>query len=174
MREVTGRERVALFAGGGIILAILLVVGVVEPYRGAVSRLDSRIETRSRQLESVRALHDEARLLRARLEKNLSHIDRNGGVSHLATLESTVLKVAGRENLAHMKPQPSEIKGEFRETSVEMKLEKVDLGQIVRLLQEIEKGKPPFAVKRMRLSRRYDETSLMDAVVTVSSYGKTP
>lgn len=171
-RELTRREKAVLSIGAALSLILLILFGVIEPYRSAMGRLDVRIASRKAQLATLRAMHAEGVRLKRELDTVTKRLDRGGDASLLSTLEGLVTKVARKENLLYMKPQPAGQQGEYRETAVELKIEKVDLAQILRFLSEVEGATTPFVVKRMQISRRYDETRLLDAVMIVSTYRK--
>ena len=86
-------------------------------------------------------------------------------------IEATEAQVASKENLVYMRPQPSVDQNEFREESVEIKLEKIRLDQLVQLLYEIESANAFLKVKTLRVKTRFDNKSELDAVMTISSMG---
>ena len=83
-------------------------------------------------------------------------------------------RCTGRENLASMRPQPPAAVGEFREESVEVRLERVRLGQLVQLLFALDSAEAYLKVKELRIKSRFDDRSLLDAVLTVASYRRNP
>ncbi len=75
-----------------------------------------------------------------------------------------------RDRLVSLRPHQGSTQGEFREESVEIKLERLTLEQLVRLLYGLERGKAALQVKNMRLKTRFDDRSRFDATVFVSRF----
>jgi general secretion pathway protein M len=71
-----------------------------------------------------------------------------------------------------MRPQPSSVQDTVRENSVEIKLEKIRLDQLIRLLYAIDSTDACLQVKNLRVKTRFDDRTLLDAVLTISSYGR--
>jgi general secretion pathway protein M len=69
-----------------------------------------------------------------------------------------------------MRPQPVAVKDEFKEESVEIKLEKIALDQLVRILYQIDTADAFLQVKNLRLKIRFDNKAQLDAVLTISAY----
>ncbi|MCK4506901.1 MAG: type II secretion system protein M, partial [Desulfuromonadales bacterium] len=64
IKELNQRERYVL-AGGAVVLGLLLIIfAVVLPYGTAIERLDKSISSRQRQLEEVRQLQADYRVLK--------------------------------------------------------------------------------------------------------------
>ena len=81
--------------------------------------------------------------------------------------------MASKENLVYMRPQPASTQDGYREDSVEIKLEKIRLDQLVRLLYDIQNADAFLQVKNMRVKTRFDNRTLLDVVLTVSAYGRS-
>ncbi len=171
--QLSQRDRLALAVGGVVVLAALIWAGVISPYQGALERLDARIASRQTQMKDVEALRQEF----LQLQRQLSEADRrlaaSSSFSLFSFVEGLAIRVASKENLIQMRPQPPVTQEDIREESVEIRLEKVRLEQLVRLLHELQKAEAVLQVKSLRLKTRFDDRSLLDAVVTIASYGRT-
>jgi general secretion pathway protein M len=64
---------------------------------------------------------------------------------------------------------PTEAEG-LREESVEVNLARIDLSRLAHLLQSLERGAGVVKVRRIRVSTRADDPSLVDATLVVSTY----
>jgi len=71
-----------------------------------------------------------------------------------------------------MKPTVVPIGENYRESSIEVKIEKVVLEQIMHYLHMIESSDFPLKIKILQLKNRFDDAGLMDASVVVSFYEK--
>jgi general secretion pathway protein M len=165
------RDRTALIVGGIVVLAAVSVFGLVLPYRGAMDRLDSRIATRQKQVREVQALQQEYRGLQRQLAQAQKRLASSGGFSLFSFIESQAAQVATKENLVYMRPQQSAAREGYQEESVEIKLEKLRLDQLVRFLYGIESAEAYLQVKNLRVRTRFDDRSLLDATMTISSFG---
>ena len=168
-KELSQRERLFL-AGGGIALTVLIVLaGVVLPYQAAMSRMNSEIEHFQEQLQEVKHLRQEYLQLKkqaSRLQRDL----RRGEISApLTFLEETAVSVAGRESLVLMRPLPTTTQGSLQVESIEFKMERIDLGQALRILKAMDSAKPPMRVDKLFLKQRFDDTGMLDMSVTTSA-----
>jgi len=166
------REQLFLL-GGGIILVVLLVyVGVVAPYRNSIQRLETRITARERQLQEVRALQQEFNQLKQQTAEVEQRAGQEGRFSLIAFLEEKALAIATRDNLVYLRPQPKVQLEGLNEESLEIKLEKIRLDQLVELLYATETADTLLKVKSLRSKARFDDPTLLDVVLVIAAYGK--
>ncbi|ALC15355.1 type II secretion system protein GspM [Desulfuromonas soudanensis] len=168
--NLSPRDRNALIIGLAAVLIAVFYLGIVSPYQSAIARLDSQIASRQRQLQEVQVLRQ--RYLS--LQGALTQAERRGGSNRTFSLfsfvENLTGQIASRENLVYMRPQPVAVKDEFKEESVEIKLEKIALDQLVRILYQIDTADAFLQVKNLRLKVRFDNKAQFDAVLTISAY----
>jgi general secretion pathway protein M len=172
--QLSQRERWALIVGAIVILVTILYLGVISPYLNALNLLDTRIAARQRQVQEVQAL----RLEYLRLQRQLSDSEArmakgSAGFSLFSFVEAVTVQVATKENLVYMRPQPPSTQGDFREESVEIRLDRIRLDQLVRLLYSIESADAYLQVKNLRVRTRFDNRTQLDVVLTISSYGRS-
>ncbi len=167
------RERIALGIGALVVLVTLVFFGIVSPYRESLDLLDRKIASRQKQVREVQALRGQYLALQQKLNEAEKRLARGESFSLFSFVESLATRVASKENLVYMRPQPSSVKEGFREDSVEIKLDKIRLNQLVQLLYELETTDAVLQVKNLRLKTRFEDRTLLDAVLTVSSYGRS-
>ena len=170
--QMTQRERIVLIAGGLFVLATLVYFGLISPYRTAMTGLDRKIASRQQQLVDMEDLRQQYLELKQNLAAFQKQLDQESAFSMFSFIEGLAVQQVGRENLVYMRPQPPAEKDGFREESVEVKLERVDLPQLVQLLYEMESAEMPLQVKSLRIKTRFDDPHQLDTVMTVASYGK--
>lgn len=170
--QLSKRDRIALILGGVVVLATLISIGIVEPYISGLAALDARIAAKQRQLDEIRDLRREYLVLQQQLGEAERKLSGNSEFSLFSFVEGLTGRIAGKENLVYMRPQPPAVREGLREESVEVKLEKIDLDQTVRLLYEIETAEAFLPVKNLRIRTRFDDRSRFDAVLTISGYGR--
>jgi len=171
LSQLSRRDRTALIIGGIVVLITLVVFGLILPYQGAISRLDSRIAARQKQVREVHDLQQEYRVLQRQLSEAQNRLSRSRGFSLFSFIESQTAQVATKENLIYMRPQQTATREGTQEESVEIKLEKLNLNQLVRFLYGIESADAYLQVKNMRVRTRFDNPSLLDTTMTISAFG---
>lgn len=171
--QINPRERLALIVGGLVVLVTLVVLGVILPYRAALDRLDTRIASRQQQAQEILELRQEYLLLQRQLAEAETRAAKSRDFSLFSFIETAAGQVAGKENLVYMRPQAGASQDGIREEAVEVKLEKVKLDQLVRFLYAVESTDAPLQVKSLRVRTRFDDRSQLDAVMTISMYGRS-
>lgn len=172
LANLSNRDRMTLAVGGSIALVLLLVFGIIAPYRDSLTRLDGRIDSRRQQLAEVEQLKLEYQSMQRQAAEVEAQLARSGGFSLFSFVESAAGQIAGKENLTYMRPQPGATQDGVREESVEIRVEKVRLEQVVRLLHAVESADALVRVKSLRLKNRFDDKSKLDAVLTISAFGR--
>lgn len=170
--QINPRERLVLIVGAVFVLATLIYLGIVSPYQKAMRRLDARIVSQQKQVRQIQDLRQEYLELQQQLAEAETRLDKGQGFSLFTFVETTAAREAGREKLVYMRPQTGSTQEGFREESVEIKLEKVRLDQLVRFLYDFESADAALQIKNLRIRARFDDKSLLDAVLTVSMYGR--
>jgi general secretion pathway protein M len=161
------RERLFVFAGGILLLLVLLYVVLLMPYRKALNTLDNQITSRSLQLQEVNRLRADYLALQEEVSQVERLLDRQRNFSALTFVENVVDRTAGRQNLVSMRPQPTVTNNQFAFESVEVKLEKLALRQVLELLWAVENADLPVHVKNLYLKQRFDNRSQIDATMTI-------
>ncbi|MGK2907678.1 MAG: type II secretion system protein GspM [Desulfuromonadales bacterium] len=165
--QLNQRERVFAIAGGISLILALLYFAILMPYRSTMTKLDSRIEVRSQQLQEVKSLRAQYLALQQQISQVEKLVKNSQDFSALTFIENLVQQTAGRENLLSMRPQAPQTQGEFIADSVEIKLEKLTLKQVLELLWGVEKASTPMQVDNLFLKQRFDDRSLLDATMTI-------
>jgi general secretion pathway protein M len=167
--QLNQRERIFVTVGG-IALALALLYGaILMPYRNALTRLGSQIEGRGRQLQEVQTLRAQYLALQHEAAQVERLLDKRQDFSALTFIENLVVTTAGRENLVSMRPQAPVSRNQFTIESVEIKLEKLTLRQILELLWGVERATAPMQISNLYLKKRFDDRSLLDASMTVTA-----
>ncbi|OEU61441.1 MAG: hypothetical protein BA870_01330 [Desulfuromonadales bacterium C00003094] len=171
--QLNQRERLTLLAGALIVAVLLFIFGVVAPYRASLKRLDTKIASKQRQLIQVRQLGQEYKQLQQQLAASERRLASGRDFSLLSFVEATSIRLAGRDSLVSMRPQPTATMEGFREEAIEVKLEKIQLNQLVQLLFVADTAPAPMLVKALRIKPRFDDRNLLDVVITFASYRRS-
>lgn len=171
--QLSQRDRIALLVGAVAVLLALLFFAVISPFQGALQRLDARIATRQKQLVEVQDLQRRYQLLQRVLAQAEQRIAQGDQLTLTSFLEDLVKRYATQDNLVGMRPQPASAQGDLRQETVEVRLEKVRLGQVVQLLNAIDGAPGYLKVQNLRLKTRFDDRSQLDATFTVAAYRRS-
>lgn len=168
LANLSSRERTLVAAAGGLFLALVLVLGVVNPLISASSRASSRVEAAEEELRAVQLLrsrYDEVHARMASVEERI----RSGPRGEIfTTLES--LARASAVTVDSMEPRTSPANDDYRETKVQVILRGVTLAQTVNYLQRIESAPQLLSIKSLRIRTRSDKPELLDVTFMVSSF----
>jgi general secretion pathway protein M len=167
--QLNPRERLFVFIGAVLLVLVLLYLLILAPYRNALSRLDNQTAVRSRQLQEVQVLRADYLALQQDVSQIERQLENSRGFSALTFVENIVGKAAGRDNLVSMRPQPPVTTNQFTIESVEVKLEKLALRQVLELLWSVENAATPMQVKNLLLKQRFDDRSQLDATMTITA-----
>lgn len=163
------REKIFVGAGAVIVFVTLLYVAVVAPYRNQMSGLDKKISLRQKQAVEMVALKEEILELQERLREAETKVSRTVNFSLFSFVEQKVQEAAGKENLVFMRPKPAAQQGDFEETSLEVKLEKISLEQVTRLIYAIEAADVSINIKSLQLRNRMPNAALLDVTMDIST-----
>jgi len=171
--QLNQRERIFVTVGGIALALALLYLAVLMPYRGALTRLDKQITARSQQLQEVKSLRAQYLAMQQQILQVEMRVKNSENFSALTFIENLVERTAGRENLVSMRPQSPMTQNEFTIDSVEVKLEKLSLRQVLELLWGVESATTPMQVRNLYLKQRFDDHSLLDASMTITALRKS-
>ena len=156
------RDRQILILGGIVAGVILLYLLVLRPFTNAVDSLDARIHERRADLVEAKQLASQIKQLRALLPQGAANVNL------LSYLETLTRQANMKENIEYMKPGAGVQRGSVKRNSVELKLVKVNLKQLINLLFQIERGgKYPLIIDEIHIKKRYDTPDLMDVSLEV-------
>jgi hypothetical protein len=166
------RDRLALVFGS-VVVALLLLGGGVIAASTMLKRLDRTIATRSQAMRDIGQLRGEAQILQQQLRQAEGKLSQTAGVSLITVVEGLANRVGGQGNLSYLRPTASSAKDGLQTETMELKLERQSLQQVLRLLWEIENNpSAPMGIVSLRLQRRFDDHALLDATMTMTAYRK--
>jgi general secretion pathway protein M len=170
IKSLNPRERLIVSAGAVVLLLILVWFALLNPYFTAMSNLDRRIAAQQRNLGKVQQMQQQLQQLKQQLATANSR--RQGNKPLFSQVERFAEQTGVREQLLSMRPQPATMQGDFRQQLVEIRLEKLSLGQLVKLLHMIEYRSGGVQVKSLRVKPRFDNRSELDVNMVLMSLGK--
>jgi len=158
----------AVFVGSALVYALIL-----NPLMEKERRFIQMAEATQQDL----ALFNEFALEYRSLRSSLAEVERkvasaSSEMSLLAAMESNARKLGLADRIASMKPFSSELESGMVQSSVEMRVEKVDLSGLVRFIEAIETGPDMAMTTRLRIKARFDDPELLDTTLLVTKLEK--
>jgi len=149
-------------------LALLGLVWAYSGYQQSLTRLERQTRGAITELAEFEATLADYRQLEAQLKsQQLAGGDRSE-VSLISTVETATQQIGARSQLIYVRPQPDKARDGLVEEGVEIKLEKLKLGQLVELLYQFEKSQGQMRVSQLRSRTRFESPDLLDAVMILS------
>ena len=169
--QLAKREKYLIALAVAVVVSALVIQLVIMPFWEKRERFQNSVVVKQNNLQQIAALRQEYLLLQQNsdtLAQRLAVRPKN------FTLFSFLEKAAGdagvKDNIKSMKPSASTGKGPFKESLVEMKLERITLGQMVGYLKLIESPVNLVSVKRISIQSNKKETQFLDVVLQVLTF----
>jgi general secretion pathway protein M len=170
LRRLSPRER-GLVIGAFLFISVVIAYGlIIDPlvssqrlYRSMTrGTLDDLVEFRG-----LAAKYRETESSLRNLERRLTAAKSSSSL--LAAMEADARKLGLADRIASMKPFTNDLDSGMVQNSVEMRIEKINLGELVGFLETV--GKSGIMVKtgRLRIKTRFDDPELLDATILVTS-----
>ncbi|MGH7781095.1 MAG: type II secretion system protein GspM [Candidatus Binataceae bacterium] len=172
-QKLESRERTLLQIGTALVAIFLLYNIIYTPIVDFSSGLDQRIVEREHDLTSVRHLAANYAAVKAELESaEHSTVPRNKDFSLFSVVESSFTKSVGRDKITSITPaDDKKLSDGLVQYSVVLKLENVNLKQIVDALYSVRTLPVPVGVANLRIQRRTPDTHSYDVDITCVALG---
>ena len=170
LQRLSARER-SLVSGTAVFVAAALLYGFVfGPVLENRTRWQSMAARKAEELERFRELSRRYVDLDSTLSDSQRRISaRAGGGSLLAQMEAAARKLGLGDRITSMKPATAQLDSGIEETSVELKMEKMDLKGLVEFLAEVEAEGEAIKTGKLRVKKRFDDPQLLDVTLLVSA-----
>jgi len=169
--QLAKREKYLIFLAVIVIFLALVIELAVMPFVEKRDQYATNVKTKQVNLQEMVQLRQEYLALQQDAD---TLAQRLAGRQKSFTLFSYLEKAAGeagvKEKIKYMKPSASSGKGPFKESLVEMKLEKITLRQMVGYLKLIESPAMLVSIKRISVQSNKKETQYLDAILQVLTF----
>ncbi len=167
------RDQTALIIGGIGLLLFLCVQFGVYPLYEKKQRLERVLITKQKNLVQMKEMQAQlAQLSSLGNDLILKLEKRNKNFSLFSFLEERAGKIGIKNKIAYMKPSDS-VNGEsYRQVLVEMKLQAINLNQLVSFLKEIEQPQKLVALQRISIQENKRNRATLDVIMQVVSVAK--
>ena len=172
-KHLAPRERTMLMIGGLITAISLLFVLAVDPLLATLDRLDRQAAKKHKESGELAVLAQEYAAKHARLTKAESRMPAaDSGFSLLAFMEDAATTAHIRDRIAGMQPQMQVLAQGYQETAVDLRLEGVQLPEILALLRDLEQAPYDLHIRHFQVRPKFDNPMNLDATIRVLSYVK--
>ncbi len=153
--RINRRELTLILAGGIIVLSVFYYLFIVSPALARQKVLTKYIAKKESDLAAMRGLKtkwDAFKSDRGEAEKSLTN--RGKKFTLLSFLEGISREVGINQNIQYMKPLSASEKSEnLRAAGMEMKLEGIDMSQLVNFLYKLEYSGNLLKIKRTKIQK---------------------
>lgn len=172
-RHLAPRERMILSIGGAVLLACLLFLALIDPLLTKMDTLERKTVRKQKERSELALLAAEYAAKQARLtqrEQRLPPAESN--FSLLAFMEEAAMSAQLRDRIVGMQPQqPTTVQG-YQETAVDLRLDGVELPQLLALLVVLEQAPYDVQVRHIQIKPKYDNPVNLDASLRIVTYVK--
>jgi general secretion pathway protein M len=172
-RHLAARERMIVASGGAVLLAVLLFLVIVDPLLERIDKLERQTVRKSKERVELAALAGEYSAKQARIGKLEQRLPSGDGqFSLLAFMEEAASSVQIRDRIVGMQPQQGTLQHGYQETAVDLRLDGVQLPQLLALLVALEQAPYDVQVHHLQIKPKYDNPVNLDATLRIVSYAK--
>ncbi len=168
--KLSARERWLVFGAAVFVASALLFAVIVNPAMEKKQRYVRMAQDKRQDLVQFDKFATEYRSLQSSLaELKRKVASSSSDMSLLAAMESSARKLGLADKIASMKPFTSELESGMVQSSVEMRVEKIDLKGLVQFIEAIEGGPHMAVTTRLRIKARFDDPALLDTTLVVTT-----
>jgi len=169
------RDQTALTIGGIVVLLFVCIQFGVYPLYEKKQRLERVLITKQKNLAQMEEMQAQlAQLSSLGNDLILKLEKRNKNFSLFSFLEERAGKIGIKNKIAYMKPSDSvSVDNEsYRQVLVEMKLQAINLKQLVSFLKEIEQPQKLVALQRISIQENKRNKATLDVIMQVVSVAR--
>jgi general secretion pathway protein M len=168
--RLSAREQGNIAVAAALLLTVGFWLGVWEPTRDHLALLDRKVAAKRAEYREIQELAGRFARLKDRIEGIEVHMRRSRKFSILSYLEGLAKREQVKDRIVQMKPKGGESTRFYRENTVEIKMEKVRLTELVGYLFKVENSPELLRVKQVQARPRFDDPDLLDVKFQVSAY----
>ncbi len=173
-QKLESRERILVQIAAGLVGVFLIYNLIYMPIVDLSSGLQNKIVQRQQDLAEVRRLAATYAQLKAELASAERHtVPLGRDFSLFSVVEASLTKSVGRAKIGSITPgSDRKLTDGFTEYSVQLKLDNVNLAQLIDALYGITSLAMPIGVSNIRIQRRTQDTHSYDVDLTCVALAK--
>lgn len=173
-RQMSKRERTVVLAGGIVLGLSLPFVLIVDPLLDTLDRFERQEVRKQKELTQLAVLGQAYLPKQDRLAKSESRLPATDSRFSLLTfMEEAATTAHVRERITGMQPQVQSLAQGYEETAVDLRLESIQLPDLLALLVAIDQAPYDLHVRHLQIRPKFDNPVNIDATVRVLSYAKS-
>lgn len=163
------RERIFVYSAVIFIAVFSLVQFVIIPLSGQQARLAQKLAGEKEKLRQMSSLQEEVATFSGKMHNAMTGLNRReAGFTLFSFLDRLAGDSGVKDTITYMKPNIEESEqGNYRLSTVEMKLEAVSLENLVSYIYKIETSQSMVFIRRLSISRQEKDVGGVDAVMQV-------
>lgn len=168
MNDMSPREKYMVLGAAVFVGIVLCYIFIVSPQLSELEKLERVIPLKEKEIETCQELIAEYKQLKVVLDKQKKKIGDRGSSGFMQSYldaEASALNIT----VASMVPKSIDVDEEFTEQQVDLKLERLTLNSLVSFLYKLKTSDKLLTVKNIRIKRRYDDHSLSDVSLLIST-----
>jgi general secretion pathway protein M len=171
IRNLSKREKYAVFGTAGLIGLIIIFQFIVSPMIASRERMDRSLSERIKIRDNVFKIKAEYEAIKKRAaESNLRFAQRRADFTLFSFLDSLAGEAEIKDHISYMKPSTSSPKDSpYKISQVEMKLKDITMEQLATYLYKVDTSKNMVYVKRLSISKDSKEIGFIDATLQVET-----
>lgn len=173
MKKLAAREKFLIVAASIGLMAALFYAYVMSPAIDEMKKLDAKIPYMERQYRAVRRIADRCEQINSLISEVQDKLDkREGNFQPRAFLDKLAKQVGmDKGQLKEIKPIKSTIENDvYKEERFGVKLNKINLKDLVNYLYKIESSEYLLTVRELRIDPDKREPNLLNAKFEVSTF----
>jgi len=169
--QVSRRERFAIGAGVLALVCLAFLQWVVKPIYARQSSLEDVLRRQTATLQEVTALSREIEEIRATMAASHQKMaDRKKDFNLFSFLDGLAARSGLKDRIVYMKPSTAKIKNtEMTLSIVEMKLDAIQVSQLVQFLHMIETSSEDVTIRRMSLLTAGKDNTSLNAILEMAT-----
>lgn len=172
--HMSKRERMLVLVGGIVIGLSLVFILIVDPLLDNLDRLERQAMRKQKDLAELALLGQSYLAKRDRLNKVESRMPATESHFSLLTfMEEAATTAQVRERITGMQPHVQSSAQGYQETTVDLRLEGVQLPELLAFLAAIDQAPYDLQVRHLQIRPKFDNPVNLDATVRVLSYAKS-
>ncbi|MBI3355662.1 MAG: type II secretion system protein M [Nitrospirae bacterium] len=172
-QQMSQRERSIVLVGGIVVGLSLLFVLVVDPLMAKLDRLERQAVRKQKDINELAQLTQQYATKLNRLTKAENRMPPpDSQFSLLTFMEEAATKAGVRDWITGMQPQVQSLSQGYQETAVDLRLEGVQLPELLALLVAIDQAPYDLQVRHLQIRPKFDNPIYLNTTVRVLSYAK--
>ena len=162
------REKTLVSLAAGFIAVFILFQFVIFPFFDKREVIKRRIHAKRNGLKEIVKLRSEYESFRRGVDGMQGYLGRRmKDFTLFSFLDQAAGKARVKEHIKYMKPSAPRSNGRFKESMVEMKLDRISLRRLVDYLYLIESPENVVSIKRISIKESKSAPGYLDAVMQV-------